>query len=495
MGKKKSVVLLTLITIVIVALCVVALVPSFSLSVFKEDSVQTWNPVTSIYDKDEVLGGGYVARYYPEGVISGAEYESDCLDYEAAGEEELEEYKNSYRKFGGLYLSTDPDDGILTKSGEEYVVTEAFAQWIAETADLIADRVAAYTEFSSINVSVVDDYAIEVKIPSSNAEISSSALQAFAYTGSLSVSDGTNTYPSKTEKASDYFKSFKVKTSGTSAYIQITATDLGTEKLTSFKENSASSTISFNVGDDTLLSPQGSYLENIDGNTWGVGVGSEDAGKILALVLDSALNATLGDGGFSLDVDGEQISTFEPVYGENGDVLLLVAALVALLVAVVLPVILYKGFGVAMAFGTMTYFLVVTYLYGFVTNAVFEVSVGSATAFILGLALIFVLNSRVYAKIKEEFALGKTVDSSVKLAFKRTLLPAVDVCVVAVLCSIAGLFASSGVHTLAAQCLICFAAVSFVCLIWTRVLNTLLISATKDKFAFYRLKREDVDDE
>ena len=42
---------------------------------------------------------------------------------------------------------------------------------------------------------------------------------------------------------------------------------------------------------------------------------------------------------------------------------------------------------------------------------------------------------------------------------------------------------------------ICFAAASFVCLIWTRVLNHLLLSAAKDKYAFYRLKREDDDDE
>ena len=148
-----------------------------------------------------------------------------------------------------------------------------------------------------------------------------------------------------------------------------------------------------------------------------------------------------------------------------------------------LPLFLYKGYGVAMAYGTMTYFVIVAFLYAYVTNAVFEISVGSAIAFIAGLALIFALNSRVYAKIKEEVSLGKTVDSSVKNAFRKTLLPAVDACVAA------------GLQIVAAQCLICFAAASFVCLIWTRVLNCMLVSAAKDKYAFYRLKREDDDDE
>lgn len=494
MGKKKSVVLLTLITIVIVVLLAVAVVPSFPLSFFREDSVKTWNPVTSVYDKDEVLGGGYVARYYPEGVISGAEYESDRSSYEAAGGEALADYENSYRQFKGLYLSTDPDDGILTKNGDEYVVTEAFKEWFDETSELIAERVKS-AQFSSMNVSVVDDYAIEVKIPASNAEIASSALQSFAYTGSLTITDGTNTYPSKTEKSSDYFKSFKVKTSGVNAYLQITATDLGSEKLTSFKENSSSSTVSFNIGENTLLSPQGSYLENLDGNTWAIGLNSEAAGEILAIVLQTALNTDFGDGGFALDVSGAQISSYDAVYGENGDVLLYVAALIALAVAVILPVVLYKGFGVAMAYGTMTYALIVAYLYAFVTNSVFEISVGSAVLFVAGLALIFALNARVYAKIKSEVALGKTVQSSVKNAFKRTLLSAVDVCVVALLGSVAFLFSGAGMSVLAVQSLICFAAAAFVSLLWTRVLNHMLLSAAKDKYAFYRLQREDEDDE
>lgn len=183
------------------------------------------------------------------------------------------------------------------------------------------------------------------------------------------------------------------------------------------------------------------------------------------------------------------------MYGKDGKTLLYVAALIALAIAVVLPLFLYKGYGVAMAYGTMTYFVIVAFLYAYVTNAVFEISVGSAIAFIAGLALIFALNSRVYAKIKEEVSLGKTVDSSVKNAFRKTLLPAVDACVAAVLSSIAFLIGAAGLQIVAAQCLICFAAASFVCLIWTRVLNCMLVSAAKDKYAFYRLKREDDDDE
>ena len=82
-----------------------------------------------------------------------------------------------------------------------------------------------------------------------------------------------------------------------------------------------------------------------------------------------------------------------------------------------------------------------------------------------------------------------------KNAFKKTLLSAVDACVIAVIGSVAFLIGGAALQTVAAQAVICFAAASFVCLVWTRVINHLLLSASKDKYAFYRLKREDDDDE
>lgn len=493
MGKKKSVVLLTLITIVIVVLCAVAVFPSFPLSVFKEDSVKTWNPVASLYDLDEELGGGYTARYYPTGVISKAEFDSNCISIEEQEPSELEEYKSSYQKHGGVYLSKKEDDHVMKKDGENYVVDPAFDAWFKETAELIGKNRFAKMQYSTINVSVCDDYVLEVNVPSSGA--SSSALQAFAYTGDLTVSDGSNEYPGKTETAADYFTSFKLKTSGASAYIEIKATDLGSEKLKDFNENSSSSQISFKIGDETLISPQGSYIYNMDdGNTWQIGITNKEAANIFAIALNSALHFE-GSSSFVFDQEKTEIATYDAVYGKNGKIMLYLAALIALAVAVILPIILYKGFGVAMAYGTMTYFLIVAYLYAFVTNAVFEVSAVSALLFAAGLALVFALNSRVYAKIKEEVSLGKTVDSSVKNAFKKTLLSAVDVCVIAVIGSVSFLIGGAALQTVAAQAVICFAAASFACLVWTRVLNHLLLSAAKDKYAFYRLKREDDDDE
>ena len=84
MGKKKSVVLLTLITIVIVVLCAMIVVPSFELPFLWNGAVSEWNPVVKTYDLGADLGGGYYTYYYPEGIISETEYKDECESFEDA---------------------------------------------------------------------------------------------------------------------------------------------------------------------------------------------------------------------------------------------------------------------------------------------------------------------------------------------------------------------------------------------------------------------------
>ena len=69
MGKKKSIVLMVLLTIVIVALCALTIFPSFAIP----GTVKIWNPVVKQYDLGADLNGGYYAYNYPTGVISEIE--------------------------------------------------------------------------------------------------------------------------------------------------------------------------------------------------------------------------------------------------------------------------------------------------------------------------------------------------------------------------------------------------------------------------------------
>ena len=71
----------------------------------------------------------------------------------------------------------------------------------------------------------------------------------------------------------------------------------------------------------------------------------------------------------------------------------------------------------------------------------------------------------------------------------------VDVYAVLALGAAALLIGVAGVNTFALQALICVVTAAFCNLLWTRVISAMLLSASKDKYAYFRLVREDDDDE
>ncbi|MBQ5926780.1 MAG: hypothetical protein IIX01_02525 [Clostridia bacterium] len=499
MGKKKSVVLLTLITIVIVVFCAISAIPSFPLSVFDKDSIKVWTPATNQYDLDSELGGGYYTYYIPNDVITEAEYEA--IKEEKAGDvEELEKLEKDYVKHKGLYLPTDEELGVVKYNGEKlsYEVTESFKASFSETAEMIAQRYAA-RGLSYYRVSVVDDYALKVELPISDS-VAGTVFSYFGYTGEFTVSDGTTqVFPVKgDDDAKAYFKSFKVKESGKSVYIEIKTTGKGSEKLstwtTASSDSQSATSVNFQVGGTDVLPVSASYLQKQSKNVWVIGMNDKAAAEAIVIVLNSAI--AWGDTGIEFKaMDNSIVGGYKAVYGDNAKTLMFIAVGVALLLAIVLPIIGFKGFGVALAYSTLTYFGVTAFCFAFITESVFEVSAGTAIVFLLGLLANVFVGMKTYEAIKKEFYLGKTIDSAVKTGYKKSLMFAVDVCVVFALSALALLIGAGGLHTFAIQALICAATFAFCSLLWTRVINYLLVSASKDKVKHFRFVREDNDDE
>jgi hypothetical protein len=166
-------------------------------------------------------------------VISETEYKTECAS-RADDEDKLKEYKDSYLKHGGLYLSTDPDDGVLTENDDgTYTPNETF---VTDLNAAVEEITARYRKigYSSFRVSVVDDYALKVELPSS-ASTASTAFTYFAYTGEFTLSDGTDTLLEENENKSiyikDYFKSFSVSTSSDTAGVAIKLTSDGRDLM------------------------------------------------------------------------------------------------------------------------------------------------------------------------------------------------------------------------------------------------------------------------
>ena len=101
----------------------------------------------------------------------------------------------------------------------------------------------------------------------------------------------------------------------------------------------------------------------------------------------------------------------------------------------------------------------------------------------------------IYNAIKKEFSLGKTVDSSVKGGYKKTLWLTIDVYAVLLLAALALLIGAAGLQIFAIQAIICVIAAAFCSLLWARGINFVFLSASKNKYKYFRFVREDDDDE
>ncbi len=510
MGKKKSVVLMTLLTIVIVVLCAITAFPSFYIP--GSDKVKKWNPAVLQYDLSMDLGGGYYAYYYPEGVISETEYESNLLALQGDDEKvkaEREEFVASYKKNGGLYLSTNPEDGIM----ENGVVTEEFKTAFKAAEKEIRARYAA-KDYAEYRVSVVDNYALRIELPASentdnqtSAQYASQALSLFALTGDLTIEKGGETVDELKEEdatAKDLIKSIYVDTKYEVAYVRVKFTSKGKEMVKAFKDGAGetssdgsqtASTLDIKIGDEGILSVSTEYITDSNNIMYPV---ARETDIRYAETLSIVLNSALEKGGYGVEfrsLTSSDIRSFAPIYGDNVLTLLFIA-LAIVIVAILVGLVVKMGrYGVVGVYSSLSYFIITALCFAFISGGVFVVSLGSVLVFLAGLVLMNVLHYHVYGAIKKEFDLGKTVESSVKGGFNKTIWGIVDIYAVLLLGALSLFVGAAGFVTLAQQALICIAAGAFCNLLWSRAINFTFLSASKNKYKYFRFVREDDDDE
>ena len=513
MGKKKSVVLMVILTIVIVALCAITVFPAFPLP--WTDGVQKWNPAVLQYDLGADLGGGYYTYYYPEGVISESEYKNDVKALEdsvasapdateaAKRQDALDEYVDSYMPHKGLYLSKSDDFNIYTSKTADNITDEFKSEFKAAAQEIVARyEKKGYADY---RVSVVDDYALRIELPKSevNANLSFAYLSA---TGKITLAKGGETLPEIEEGASvsHYIKKVTVSTKYKQAFLKIKFTDAGKALVNGFKseltESSAGSdsatTLDIKIGDQTIVSIYKDSLmedgfKNLEARVLPVEEAYKDRVETVKILLDSSLKT----GGFDVEFTVDEVRTFDPIYGENMLDLLYIALGLILLTLIVLPIVRMRRFGGVSAYTTASYLIITALCFAFITNGVFEITLGSVLVFIAGLALVNALQYYIYSAIKAEFNAGKTVVSSVKSGYKKTLWTIVDIYAVLLLASLALLVGAGGLHTMAIQAIICVVTGAFCNLLWARFINFTFLSASKDKYKYFRFVREEDDDD
>lgn len=508
MGKVKSAILTTVITLIIAVLCVVCFVP------FPTDSIglNYFNSILGITDKDgdlggylvgdtEYVGGGYEVIYSPEGVLTAKEYEDNLA---AKTGDEQEEYANDYVAYanGALYLEKESVCDGGTQPTEKFIASfDRFCKLIQERYERL--------HVEGASVQVCDSYTVRAFLPDSYAE-AAMAQYYFSLTGGFTVKYGTSQdaanqiMPVRHQQQYDithYFKSAGVRSGNGNSYIELRFTKEGQEIIKSATANatsgasgdsdSSSNYLYFSIGDATVVSM--TVTSAIDTDVLYVSGGNYNAerAEIVATAIDTAAKyGTKNDVAMTLG----NVYRVKAGFGELALPLIYAALGICMLAMAVFFCIRYRGLGVVQIYTFLVYLLAMTLTVW--SMGVLHLSIGTVVAVALGGLLLSVCNALVYEYAKKEYATGKTMTTSVQTAYKKTFWIVFDLHVVLLALSlVAFLIALTELATV----MLTLTIATFFSAICTLGLNRFLWYAmmplAKDKAKFCHFSREEVEDD
>ncbi len=481
MGKKKSVALIVIVSIVLAALVFIS-VASFGLS-----TPYYFAPLLSQVKLSTDLGGGYYTVYYPEGVISQEEYE---LLANSETEEGEENPADSYTRHKGIYLSEE------IVSGDD--VTDAFRSEFESAFNALCERFES-KNFSGYSVKVENDYTIRVEVPYTGEDVTT-LFDTFAYSGELYFSDANQNV--LMEGTKEYIRSAAAVDGGSAGYaVAINFTSAGQARFAeitadlaaSSSEDGTSSTASLYiyVGDEVLM--QASVTEELNQRAVYISGSfqTRESAETVACVINSVLDP---DNIFDLNLDASQIFTLAPTMGENAALIVAIVLGVMLAAIVLFALIRYKGMGLAHVFGLLTYALAMVLCLSLIDAVMLNAA--SVIAILFTVALLCGFNWYAFKNIRDEFATGKTLTASIQSGYKKSLALTIDTHIVLFAAALILFFAASGAVHYMALILMLGTAISAVCSLGlTRFYLYMFLAQPKNKIAFCNFKREETEDE
>lgn len=524
MGKTKSIVITVLLALAM------AIASFFAVVSFEVGVKDRYNSILSNISLGADFTGYAYTTVCPEGVISALDYNGLVDEYENADVEDRAEMTDPatiYVQSGNYYVNTEEYSDIT----EEGFSLDALKSSVAQDAKILNARFGE-KGYSSYSVAVEDGLTIKISVPTyySYAQFNNNddigrdnrksaanlALETMTAHGELTLRtsdtsidttdaegngstfrpitdewtektlDGNGnlvkTYSLSKEDVSTYFTSVTSGSVGSTAVMSFNLTAEGREKfkeITTLVASSSSQTLYFYVGDVLLVNF--SCTEPIDSGSLSLQTTDAASAKNITITIDSAVKGNT----LSLAYGDVSVSTQES-NGQVTAILTLVACILLLAGLAVLLVVKYKKLGAITA--AIAFLLAIVEVYAL---QLLSITVTFAVIFTCALliALFAVSCAIVYAEVKRLTLTGRTIQASIKEAYKNVLMTVTDLHIV--LAVVAILLTVIGVGEVAACGLISVIGVvaSYVLYWFTRFMWYVTSSPQKDKFKFAGLKR------
>lgn len=502
MSKIKSAICLILITLVLAVLCVVCFVP-FPVGA---GGISYFNPIINWTDKSAELGGyqyggdnstyyggSFSVVIYPEGVISQKDFEDNCKYYEG---EELTEYEEKYVAYanGALYLEKETVcDGAEAASAE-------FKESVQTRFEIMRKRFERI-HAEGLSMQIVDDYTIRVTLPAS-LDTCIAAFTYFSYMGELEVSYGsdittaTKVFPEEGKKAkpiTEYIRKAGTRSVNGTVYVGLYFTNAGRDLIADATSDAAntSGTLFFTVGGDQIIGL--SCTSQIDEKELFIsGDYTAEAANIIATVLDTTIE--YGGAGDLAHMEMGELYQNVAQLGENALMYVYIGVGVLTVAMIAFFLVRYRRLGFAHLYSFVTF--VIAMLLCIWSIPVLSLGLNTLIAFLITAGLLTVCNAIAYESARKEYALGKTIISSVKTGYKKCFWYIFDLHVVAI--AIGLLLFLIGLSELSAFGLVLalgglFSGIATLAI--NRFMWFIMMPFAKSAGKFCHFKREEVEDE
>lgn len=495
MGKVKAAVITSLVVIAIIVAAV------FGVASFNVSATQRYNSIAANIPLGSEYSGYIYTTVYPEGVVTELDddlTEEERAEYTQEGDYFVNLQESGYEDIQSLREAVASDAKILSQRMSERRLSDYYVSvrdglsitvgvpsgysYAAYKGDSSGEQSAAY---STLGMLLADGY---LTLRTSDATITSGDSSVNMTQYADEYTDELSTYPfrsSSTDFAS-YFSSVSSYTFAGTHVLSFNLTPEGRSAMrdiTSLAASSESQTIYVCIGTTQVLGI--TCTSTMDSDTMQFQMGSADAAADAATVL----NSVVGGGALSVAYHNNDATPLLSTAGggENAALMAFIACVVVLAALCIAAVVKYRRLGGVLTLSLVILALVLLYgLYFLSVQVTFEVLIACAAV----LVIFAGTNLFVLAEVRAQCKTGKTMQAAVKAAYKRTLLPVIDIHVIILVAAI--LLASVAVGAAAACGLILVVGViaSYVLYWFTRFMWYVLSAPMRNKFAFGGFKRE-----
>ncbi|MBQ0099644.1 MAG: hypothetical protein KBS91_03765 [Firmicutes bacterium] len=331
---------------------------------------------------------------------------------------------------------------------------------------------------------VVEDCDIKVSAYNSN-DIDEDMKVVFAY-GVVQMKLGSSQNPSdvvlKDKKIISSAKYTGALTNGNSTVypVSITFTNEAYDLIKKTFDD-GSCYVELKLGDETLLSGSEELKETyFDRKSLTIYPQTEAVARREALQLST--------GGLDYQYEQKSVEEITAVFGENSALYSLIVICALAVVVIVAFSIMFKGFGVVSTYSLIAFLFGMCGLLVAIPNI--KVSLASVCGIIFALILSVDGLILTFNRIKEEFKSGKTVKAAVKTGYRRAFRPVLNIHVVSLIISLLIFALVGGVikgFAITASIGIIISFISTALL--SRLMSIILIPLTKNPEAFFNFKR------